>query len=181
MTWHRFGVVLDSPFCTAICPPIFLTNFNDRALLCYPPPHPVVLPRDRCPRQGLAPGVPTHHVTTPPMVGSTWPRVRSTLGSDCSPALSQGATSLCLVVDLLIIIFTVAAHIRCLMIGVVLVRLIGLLMFSFSYTRPWGLFSYRPLGPLTWYSVSHDGLSLALLSPPISADALWDSICFQYS
>ena len=27
-------------------------------------------------------------VTTPPMVGPTWPRVRSTLGSDCLPALS---------------------------------------------------------------------------------------------
>ena len=61
-------------------------------------------------------------VTTPPMVGSTWPRVRSTLESDCLPALSQGTALLCLVVDLLIIIFVVAAHIRCLVIGVVLVR-----------------------------------------------------------
>ena len=61
-------------------------------------------------------------VMTPPMVGSTWPRVRSTLESDCFPALSQGTASLCLVVDLLIAIFIVAAHIRCLVIGVVLVR-----------------------------------------------------------
>ena len=70
------------------------------------------------------------------MVGSTWPRVHSTLESDCSPALSQGAASLCLIVDLLIVIFTIAAHIRCLMIGVVLVRLIDLLMFSFLYVLP---------------------------------------------
>ena len=27
-------------------------------------------------------------VVTPPMVGPTWPRVRSVLGSDCLPALS---------------------------------------------------------------------------------------------
>ena len=59
---------------------------------------------------------------TPPMVGFTWPRVRSTLGSDCFPALSQGTALLCLVVDLLIAIFIVTTHIRCLVIGVVLVR-----------------------------------------------------------
>ena len=35
-------------------------------------------------------------VTTPPMVGPTWPRVRSILGSDCLPALSQGTALLCL-------------------------------------------------------------------------------------
>ena len=33
-------------------------------------------------------------VTTPPMVGPTWPRVRFTLGSDCPPVLSQGTASL---------------------------------------------------------------------------------------
>ena len=38
-------------------------------------------------------------VMTPPMVGSTWPRVRSTLESDCLPALSQGTALFCLVVD----------------------------------------------------------------------------------
>ena len=32
-------------------------------------------------------------VMTPPMVGSTWPRVRLTLGSDCLPTLSQGTAS----------------------------------------------------------------------------------------
>ena len=81
----------------------------------------------------------------PPMVGSTWPRVRSTLGSDCSPTLSQGAALLCLVVDLLIVIFTVAAHIQCLVIGVVLVRLINPLMFSLSYVLP---FVYAALGAI---------------------------------
>ena len=38
-------------------------------------------------------------VMTPPMVGSTWLRVRSTLESDCLPALSQGTASFCLIVD----------------------------------------------------------------------------------
>ena len=38
-------------------------------------------------------------IMTPPMVGSTWPRVRSTLESDCLPALSQGTASFRLVVD----------------------------------------------------------------------------------
>ena len=38
-------------------------------------------------------------VTTPPMVDSTWPRVRSTLELDCLPALSQGTALLRLVVD----------------------------------------------------------------------------------
>ena len=37
--------------------------------------------------------VPWGSVTTPPMVGPTWTRVRSTLGSDCLPALSQGTAS----------------------------------------------------------------------------------------
>ena len=38
-------------------------------------------------------------VTTPPMVGSTWPRVRSTLESDCLPTLFQGTVSFCLAMD----------------------------------------------------------------------------------
>ena len=41
----------------------------------------------------------TYIVTTPPMVGSTWPRVRSTLESDCLPALSQETASFRLIVD----------------------------------------------------------------------------------
>ena len=41
-----------------------------------------------------------HTVTTPPMVGPTWPRVRSSLGSDCLPALSQGTFSIYLFMDL---------------------------------------------------------------------------------
>ena len=59
-------------------------------------------------------------VTTPPMVGPTWPRVRSTLGSDCLPALSQGIASFRLAYGLTA--FVVTARIRCLVIGVVLVR-----------------------------------------------------------
>ena len=61
---------------------------------------------------------------TPPMVGSTWPRVHSTLESDCLPTLSQGTISFRLVSDWLLILFIVAVHIRCLVIGVVLVRVI---------------------------------------------------------
>ena len=34
------------------------------------------------------------------MVGPTWPRVRSSLGSDCLPALSQGTFSIYLSTDL---------------------------------------------------------------------------------
>ena len=45
----------------------------------------------------------TLNVMTPPMVGSTWPRVRSTLGSDCLPALSQGTVLFCLFMDLIVI------------------------------------------------------------------------------
>ena len=72
-------------------------------------------------------------VMTPPMVGSTWPRVRSTLGLDCLPTLSQGtALLLRLFLDLLIAIFILLrAHVRCPMssdLGVVLVRFIYLLI-----------------------------------------------------
>ena len=58
----------------------------------------------------------TSFVMTPPMVGSTWPRVRSTLGSDCLPTLSQGTASLHLFMDLLIVIFVFGARmcdVRC--------------------------------------------------------------------
>ena len=53
------------------------------------------------------------------MVGPTWPRVRSTLGSDRLPVLSQGTASLRL--DYGLTAFIVTARIRCLVIGVVLV------------------------------------------------------------
>ena len=39
------------------------------------------------------------NVMTPPMVGSTWPRVRSTLELDCLPTLFQGTVSSRLVMD----------------------------------------------------------------------------------
>ena len=66
------------------------------------------------------------------MVGSTWPRVRSTLGSDCLPALSQGTALSRLFMDLLIVIFVfLHTHVQCPMsgdLGVVLVRFIYLLI-----------------------------------------------------
>ena len=69
-------------------------------------------------------------VMTPPVVGSTWLRVHSTLGSDCLPALSQGTISPYLFMDLLIVIFfLLCVHVRCPMsgdLGVVLVRFIPL-------------------------------------------------------
>ena len=60
---------------------------------------------------------------TPPMVGPTWPRVRSALGSDCLPALSQGTALLRL--DCGLTTFIVTVRIRCLVIGVVLVRVVN--------------------------------------------------------
>ena len=60
------------------------------------------------------------------MVGPTWPRVRFTLGSDCLPVLSQGTASLRLDYGLTASIVT--ARIRCLVIGVVLLRFTYLLL-----------------------------------------------------
>ena len=70
------------------------------------------------------------------MVGPTWPRVRSTLGSDCLPALSQGTASPLLAFGLTD--FIVTARIRCLVIGVVLVRLIDRSMFLSRLCGPEG-------------------------------------------
>ena len=54
------------------------------------------------------------------------------------PHVVSGDRLAYLVVDLLTIIFIVAAHIRCLVIGVVLVRLIDRLMFSLRICSPGG-------------------------------------------
>ena len=86
-------------------------------------------------------------VMAPPMVGSTWPRVRSTLGSDCLPALSQGTASLRLVMDLLIVIFpSLRAHVQCPMsgdLGVVLV------CFIYPLIMRVGACSHGTLYPMT--------------------------------
>ena len=86
-------------------------------------------------------------VMTPPMVGSTWPRVRSTLGSDCLPALSQGTILLYLFMDLLIVIFpSRRMHVRCPMssdLGVVLVR------FTYLLIMHVGARSHGTLYPMT--------------------------------
>ena len=112
----------------------------------------------------------------PPMVGSTWPRVRFTLESDCLPSLSQGTVLLCLVVDWLLMIFIVVAHIQCLVIGVVLVRVIDHPMFLFHLCGPGGYTyahmyvhfhgSLYPMMDFTlcvWYG----------LFTPMSADVPW--------
>ena len=55
-------------------------------------------------------------VTTPPMVGPTWPRVRFTLGSDCLPTLFQRTASFYLPTDLLIVVFVICTRmfdVRC--------------------------------------------------------------------
>ena len=66
------------------------------------------------------------------MVGPTWPRVRSSLGSDYLPALSQGTFSIYLFTDLSDrYLGFLRAHVRCPMsgdLGVVLVRFIYLLL-----------------------------------------------------
>ena len=77
------------------------------------------------------------------MVGPTWTRVHFTLGSDYLPALSQGTALLRLNCGLTT--FIVAAHIRCLVIGVVLVRHVLVLSM-----RPWGLYLWSPVRPLPW-------------------------------
>ena len=69
---------------------------------------------------------------TPAMVGSTWPRVRSTLVSDCLPALSQGTISPYLLMDLFDRCLPFSAR-ACSMsdvrdLGVVLVRVIHFLI-----------------------------------------------------
>ena len=69
---------------------------------------------------------------TPPMVGPTWPRVCSSLGSDCLPVLSQGTFSIYLSTDLFDrYLGFLRVHVRCPMsgdLGVVLVRFIYLLL-----------------------------------------------------
>ena len=66
------------------------------------------------------------------MVGPTWPRVRSSLGSDCLPVLSQGTFSIYLFTDLFDrCLGFLRAHVRCPMsgdLGVVLVRFTCLLL-----------------------------------------------------
>ena len=108
---------------------------------------------------------------TPLMVGSTWPRVRSTLESDCFPALSQGTALFHLIVDWLLVIFIVAAHIRCLVIEVVLVHRSLICLGSpagYTYDHMYVHFcgSLYPTMDCTlhvWYG----------LLVPMSADASW--------
>ena len=72
---------------------------------------------------------------TPPMVGPTWPRVRSVLGSDCLPALSQGTA-------LLRLNYGLTSHrLHCYR-AHPMSRDWGCISMSFSYLsmRPWGLY-----------------------------------------
>ena len=92
----------------------------------------------------------------PPMVGSTWPRVHSTLGSDCLPALSQGTFSIYLFTDLFdCYLDLLRAHVRCLMsgdLGVVLVRFAYLLLMRV------GAHFHGALYPMTGCVLYLDGL-----------------------
>ena len=111
----------------------------------------------------------------PPMVGSTWTRVRFTLGSDCLPALSQGTT-----LPLPHVSWTAyCSHARDLMIWVIQ----GCISTSYLSMSPWGLFT-------TSYSLHLHG-ALYLMTDyyvydwrrvlkPASADALWVSLRFHY-
>ena len=92
----------------------------------------------------------------PPMVGPTWPRVRSSLGSDCLPALSQGPLSIYLFTDLFDrYLGFLHAHVRCPMsgdLGVVLVRFICLLLMRV------GACFHGTLYPMTGCVLYVDGL-----------------------
>ena len=115
-------------------------------------------------------------VTTPPMVGSTWPRVHSTLESDCLPALFQGTALFHLVTDWLIILFIVAAHIRCLVIGVVLVCVINLSAFLSCLCGPGG-YTYTHMS-VHFHGSLYPMMDFTLrvwygLLTPMSADVPW--------
>ena len=109
------------------------------------------------------------------MVGPTWPRVRFTLGSDCLPVLSQGTASPRLAYELTD--FIVTARIRCLVIGVVLVRLIDRSMFLSRLCGPEGYtythMSVRFHGSL--YPMTDFTLRVLMRNshPPMSADVPW--------
>ena len=122
-------------------------------------------------------------VMTPLMVGSTWPRVRLTLESDCFPTLYQGTASLCLVVDLLIAIFIVAAYIQCLVIGVVLVRCLSVYLCGpggYTYDHMY-VHSHGSLYPMmdgtVPYAFNPDSLPPCLL---MFHEAPYDSITTSY-
>ena len=111
---------------------------------------------------------------TPPMVGSTWLRVRSTLESDCLPTLFQGTVSFHLIVDWLLISFIVAAHIRCLVIGVVLVCVVDHSMFLSHLCGPGGYTHmsahfHGSLYPMTDFTLR----VWCGLFTPMSADVPW--------
>ena len=94
---------------------------------------------------------------TPPMVGPTWPRVRTSLGLDCLPALSQGTFSIYLFTDLFDrYLDLLRAHVRCPMsgdLGVVLVHLTYLLLMRV------GACFHGTLYPMTGCVLYVDGLS----------------------
>ena len=122
---------------------------------------------------------------TPPMVGSTWPRVRSTLGSDCLPTLSQGTILLYLFMDLLIVIFlSPRAHVRCPMsgdLGVVLVHFIYLLIMRVGARSHGTLYPMTGCvlylgGLLCWQC----GLDLLMLSR-ILYDSITTSHCIGFA
>ena len=90
------------------------------------------------------------------MVGPTWPRVRSSLGLDCLPALSQGTFSIYLVTDLFDrYLGFLCAHVRCPMsgdLGVVLVHFVYLLLMHV------GARFHGTLYPMTGCVLYEDGL-----------------------
>ena len=90
------------------------------------------------------------------MVGPTWPRVRTSLGSDCLPALSQGTFSIYLFTDLFDhYLDLLRTHVRCPMssdLGVVLVR------FAYLLLMRMGARFHGTLYPMTGCVLYMDGL-----------------------
>ena len=114
---------------------------------------------------------------TPPMVGPTWPRVLTSLGSDCLPALSQGTFSIYLSTDLFDrYLDLLRAHVRCPMsgdFGVVIVRFIYLLIMCV------GARFHGTLYPMTGCVLYSDGL-LCCLDLLMLSRILYDSITVSH-
>ena len=103
----------------------------------------------------------TWSVTTPPMVGSTWPRVRSTLESDCLPTLFQGTVSSRYGLTARFLhcrrAYPMSRDWGC---TSTYCRSFYVPILSM---RPWGLYLHSHVRPFSWQFVSHDRLYLTRL------------------
>ena len=108
--------VIEAPYCEAVCAALDKVLVHDMAPNSMHQLALAVSFYDGCGCYAHDLLVSTGDVTTPPMVGPTWPRVRSALGSDCLPTLSQGTASFYFFTDLLIDVFVICTRmfgVRC--------------------------------------------------------------------